>query len=226
MPTNSTPVLGRAFLQAAFVGVNWLHAGKWYLAQAPGPDASFIVNTATMDENNPSVSGSASSWEDTWKGQWVSLPEISTENTSATDVPNNNTTSDTGLSTGAKVGIIVGSAVGGALVLAMICVFWIRRRRRKTSSLSHEDMYKMVDDSSTKTNEGELAELSVSEWKQLNELAPDRERYEIGSERGPFYELGPEKKHVAELGDNKDSNSQCGPFELPDRSSVSKSQWI
>ncbi|KAJ5353756.1 hypothetical protein N7541_006320 [Penicillium brevicompactum] len=226
MPTNSTPVLGRAFLQAAFVGVNWLHAGKWYLAQAPGPDASFIVNTATMDENNPSVSGSASSWEDTWKGQWVPLPETSTEKTSATDGSNNDTTSETGLSTGAKVGIIVGSAVGGALVLAIITAFCIRRRRKQTSSQSHEDMYKMVDDSSTKTNEGELAELSVSEWKQLNELAPDRERYEIGSERGPFYELAPEKKLVIELGDNKVSHSQCGPFELPDRSSVSKSQWI
>ncbi|KAJ5319314.1 uncharacterized protein N7506_012018 [Penicillium brevicompactum] len=226
MPTNSTPVLGRAFLQAAFVGVNWLHAGKWYLAQAPGPDASFIVNTATMDEKNPSVSGSASSWEDTWKGQWVPLPETSTEKTSGTDASNDNSTSDTGLSTGAKIGIIVGSAVGGALVLAIIITFCIRHRRKQTSSQSHEDMYKMVDDSSTKTNEGELAELSVSEWKQLNELAPDRERYEIGSERGPFYELAPEKKPVTELGNNKDAHSQCGPFELPDRSSVSKSQWI
>ena len=30
--------LGRAFLQAAFVGVNWEpDVGLWFLAQAPGP---------------------------------------------------------------------------------------------------------------------------------------------------------------------------------------------
>ncbi|CAI7606626.1 unnamed protein product [Penicillium bialowiezense] len=227
MATNSTPVLGRAFLQAAFVGVNWLHSGKWYLAQAPGPDTSFIVNTATMDENNPSVTGSTSSWEDSWKKKWVALPKASSDTTNGTDISSdNNDTPGTELSTGAKVGIIVGSAVGGALMLAMICALWIRRRRRQTCSPSNEDLHKMEDDGWANTHGSELVEAPVNEWKQLNELAPDRERYEIGSERGPYYELGPEKKPLVELGHKRDSNSQFGPFELPERNSIVKSHWI
>ncbi|CAG8341131.1 unnamed protein product [Penicillium salamii] len=224
MATNSTPVLGRAFLQAAFVGVNWLHSGKWFLAQAPGPDASFIVDTATMDESSPSVSGSSSSWEDTWKRQWVALPKASTDTTNGTHSPSDTTTPDTGLSTTAKMGIIVGSAIGGALTLAMICGFWIRRRRRHRQHSTHEDKDAMLNEDNKNKSQPELVEAPVSEWKQLHELDPDLQRYEMASWQNQVYELGPEKKSIFEL-DHK-RRSQFGPFELPERSSVSRPGFI
>ena len=223
MATNSTPVLGRAFLQAAFIGVNWLHSGKWFLAQAPGPDASFIVNTATMDENNPSVSGSSSSWEDTWKRQWVVLPTPSTIATNGTHLPTD-TATDTGLSTIAKIGIIVGSVVGGALVLALICGCWIRRRRRQRQDPTDEDLHTILDDRNMDKRQSQLLEVPVNEWKQINELDPDLQRYEMASGQCQIYELGPEKKPIFEL-DHK-GTSHFGPFELPERSSMSRPGMI
>jgi hypothetical protein len=226
MATNGTPALGRAFLQAAFVGVNWLDSKKWFLAQAPGPDSSFIVSTVTIDENNPTVSGSSSSWEDTWRSHWVSLPTKSTINlTSQTHEPKNTATPDGGLSTIVKVGIIVGSTIGGGLVIALICGLCIRRRRRQKRLLSRKDkMYKEPADTWKDTHQSKLAEAPESEWQKLNELANDQQRYEMGPERGPFYELGPEKNPVVEIGHER--QSQHGPFELPERTSVYRHNFI
>ena len=221
MATNSTPALGRAFLQAAFVGVNWLDSKKWFLAQAPGPDSSFIVNTVTIDDNNPTISGSPSSWEDTWKSHWVPLPAKSATNTtSQTQEP----TPDAGLSTIVKVGIIVGSTVGGGLVIALICGMYIRRRRQQRQILMNKGIRKELVDHWKGARESTLAEAAENEWKQLTELAHNQQRYEMGSERGPFYELGPEKRPIGQLGHER--RSQHGPFELPERTSVYKHNFI
>lgn len=57
MPSDGPYSLGRAFLQAAFVGVNWHKgAGVWFLAQAPGPDYQSTPSTTVI---NPRTAGKA-----------------------------------------------------------------------------------------------------------------------------------------------------------------------
>lgn len=57
MPSDGPYSLGRAFLQAAFVGVNWHKGtGVWFLAQAPGPDYQSTPSTTVI---NPRTAGKA-----------------------------------------------------------------------------------------------------------------------------------------------------------------------
>ncbi|KAJ5622877.1 hypothetical protein N7490_011482 [Penicillium lividum] len=227
MATNSTPVLGRAFLQAAFVGVNWL-GGKWFLAQAPGPDGSFIVNTVTISDDESTILGSSNSWEDTWKTSWNVMEtkttntdtETSTEKSSSTV---DSTTDSNGLSTTAKIGIIVGSTVGGVIMIAICCGLCIRHRRQQEKPLNRDQNRATKEslDKRSSAHQSSLVEAPDNKWNQLNELDHSQQRYEMGSERGPFYELDRETIPLVEIGDEK--VVQQGPFELPERTSVLRS---
>ncbi|RAK98074.1 aspartic protease [Aspergillus ibericus CBS 121593] len=225
MATNSTPVLGRAFLQAAFIGVNWL-GGKWFLAQAPGPDGSFIVDTMTIGDNDSTVPGTSNSWEDTWKNSWKVIATKSTTNptsTSTTTDPQTSSSTDSkGLSTGVRTGIIVGSIVGGVSIIALFCVLCIRRRRQKIRA---QDRAKQSHiDQGSSTQQLEPVEAPNSVWDQYNELQSEP-RYEIGGERGPFYELGPEKGAIRGL--DQGTEVQHGDvFELPERTSILSSSNV
>ena len=126
--------LGRAFLQAAFIGVNWNQgSGKWFLAQAPGPNPGLTSSAALYPFSN--FSSSSSIWSDTWNGHWTPLPETTDtsapKSTSTQNTETSNTTRakmTTGTLTGeAKVGMGIGSA---ALVLFSISIFFFLRRRR------------------------------------------------------------------------------------------------
>lgn len=141
--------LGRAFLQAAFLGVIWdPQAGLWFLAQAPGP------NTAQTSQQVPlttTVSGSSNSWSDSWTGHWTPIKETtSTVNATNSTVPEGPTTttappaanssSPGGLSTGAKAGIGVGCAAAVATIIA-VALFVYRSRshaRLASAASSHE----------------------------------------------------------------------------------------
>ena len=122
--------LGRAFLQAAFIGVDWDQGlGQWFLAQAPGP------NTASNPLQTPitgiKLESSNTDWSDTWKPLWTALPAASANTTSSTD--SNAPATPTHLSTGAYAGIGVGIA---SLVLALLvaAVYFYGRRRKDRSS--------------------------------------------------------------------------------------------
>lgn len=217
MATNSTPVLGRAFLQATFVGVNWSEE-KWFLAQAPGPDGSFIVNAMTIGNHDSTISGTSNSWEDTWKNTWSLIPTSSHSNPIKTDTERNRPTTDSkGLSRIVKIGIIVGSSVGGVLVIALLCGLYIRRRRQQKKILNR-DATKGPFDQWSSAHQLSLVEAPDNKLNRLHELHHDQQRYEMGSERGIIYELGPEKGPIVELDYKKEV--QQGPFELPERTSV------
>ncbi|KAH7317133.1 aspartic peptidase domain-containing protein [Stachybotrys elegans] len=74
----AVPVLGRAFLQDAFVGGN-LESERWWLAQAPGPllpDASEISSIEWYDLG---IEGSGIDWAATWSEVWTALDELNQE---------------------------------------------------------------------------------------------------------------------------------------------------
>ncbi|KAB8264202.1 hypothetical protein BDV32DRAFT_145984 [Aspergillus pseudonomiae] len=127
MGTNGNYVLGRAFMQAAFVGVNWgPHQGSWFLAQAPGPNIPGTTTVTTINPSDNTVKSSSSDWESSWKGVWKELPATSAANTS-TPTPSEDSC---GLSTGAKTGITIAVAVAAAVVAVFAMWRWLRGRRQ------------------------------------------------------------------------------------------------
>lgn len=118
--TNGPYVLGRAFLQAAFFGVNWAMKGNgngnWFLSK----------NVISIHEANETLIGSfAQDWEETWVDHWT--PLTNTDN--STFIGSSSGSGGGGISTD-TITIICG-AVGGVfgLILTM-SVIWCGCLRR------------------------------------------------------------------------------------------------
>lgn len=211
MATNSTPALGRAFLQAAFIGVNWLGPQKWYMAQAPGPGDSFLANPVTIGDEDP-ISGSSSSWEASWSGSWVLLPTNSETPTSGHHTINESQ----GIPTAEKAGIIVGVTVGVLLGVVLVIGFCLRRRRKQRIAPSLEEHSLKVYGKAHEYHSG-TAEAPFESQNQLYELYNQTERHEADSGRG-YVELGLEKDSAVK----ERHEAEYGPFELAERTSVWK----
>ena len=187
--------LGRAFLQAAFIGVDWSQGGKWFLAQAPGPNTSSTPSAAPYPDIFSNSSSSSNKWSDTWEGYWTPLAEItnssapktpSTQNTGPSETARAKATGSS-LTTGAKVGIGIGSA---AFVGIMIIIFCLLRRRRPARKV-------LTLPSSAPTSTSPQAELE-NESAQIISEAPGREPAEIYTTSG--YPLQLHGDHVVEKG--------------------------
>ena len=129
-------VLGRAFLQAAFLGVNWeTGIGTWWLAQAPGPNTSSTPVITSIDLDAQTISPSTNIWEDTWSGIWTPLDKT-INSTNTTSSPQSTTSSKrSNLSAGDKAGIGIGAAIAAVLVIiAGIMVFRCTSRRSRSQS--------------------------------------------------------------------------------------------
>ena len=120
-------ILGRAFLQDAFVGAGW-NDGVFWLAQAPGPDGPHIPRVVGADTGRP-VKARDGDWISTWKNYWSNLEggAVQADETGETS---------TGLSTAAKAGIGVGVGLG-VIMLIVAVVFLLRRRRKKRGQAAH-----------------------------------------------------------------------------------------
>ena len=132
-PLASSYSLGRAFLQAAFVRVNWESGnGKWFLAQAPGPDIGNVPNQ--MPITSTTISATPDDWASTWKGELTPLllpgAASSSPSISAHARP---TEKSRHLAPGADAGIAIGATCAFmiALIIDLICY-----RRRKSQSRS------------------------------------------------------------------------------------------
>lgn len=146
--------LGKAFLQAAFIGMNWQENQIWFLAQAPGPGVRGS-NIRPIGPTDTAISADpngnfAETWADNWKA-----PMAIKNNRSITATPNTNgkkgaantsvSKSPTAVPTGAtngqkdasesempsktKAGIAVGVAVGALAVAGAVLLSCIRGRR-------------------------------------------------------------------------------------------------
>lgn len=120
--------LGKAFLQAAFLGVNWgLNGdGSWFLAQAPGPNTPSQAVVKSIGLDDQFVESSENNWSDTWKGAWTVIPESTMGNTTK-DGGNLGETKSSGLGKGTMAGIAVGALVISISCLAAGVLFWRRR---------------------------------------------------------------------------------------------------
>ena len=137
--------LGKSFLQAAFLGMNW-EQRKFFLAQAPGPGAAApnlqdISTDATMISSNP-VADFASSWSGIWKTTSQTSPSAGQTTPSDGSSGGGNTSSSTptpsggsGLSAGAKAGIGIGVVVAVLAVLGLGFIFFRRRRTRNVAMM-------------------------------------------------------------------------------------------
>jgi hypothetical protein len=127
--------LGRAFLQAAFLGTNWDVVGKqgvWWLAQAPGPNIAQQPNVQTIGSTDNTIVASSNDWKTSWENSWKPLKATTsaTSSASATSTTTNTAvaSSSNGLSSGAEAGIGVGAAV--VVIAAVVTVLFLRRRRK------------------------------------------------------------------------------------------------
>lgn len=141
--------LGRAFLQAAFVGVDWNQGvGKWFLAQAPGPNTGSTPDVSSYQDSFDGSTGSSDEWSGSWNGFWKPLPEVTKASNESTPTatqrsePSNTATATTtaagGLTSRAKVGLGLGIGIGiTALAIIAIAIFnFIRHRRRRNKGMA------------------------------------------------------------------------------------------
>ncbi|TVY78110.1 hypothetical protein LSUE1_G006095 [Lachnellula suecica] len=129
-------MLGKAFLQAAFLGVNWQldGKGKWFLAQAPGPNTPSQAVAKAIGLNDAFITPTTNEWVDTWKGAWTPITD-STNSGSSTPSQSIAQNKKSGLSGGAIAGIAIG--VVGAVSIALAIGIWVWRKQ-KTDRVSSE----------------------------------------------------------------------------------------
>ena len=129
--------LGRAFLQAAFIRINWENS-KWFMAQAPGPGVG-ATDAQEIGPNDTSInSDHISNFAATWSKDWTPLSQssnASSNNTSSSNASNSigvpKTSPRRGLSHKAKVGVGVGVSVGALAIAGFALLIYLRRMRKE-----------------------------------------------------------------------------------------------
>ncbi|KNB13380.1 hypothetical protein FOXG_12896 [Fusarium oxysporum f. sp. lycopersici 4287] len=131
---NGRYVLGRSFLQDAFVGANWHpDANTWWLAQAPGPRVQATTDVTSIETKDKTISKGGNNWEASWKGVWDDEPTPSPSSTptkAASPSEQDEVESKPSMPTATKVGIAVGAGAALCLIALGLGIFFWRRRRR------------------------------------------------------------------------------------------------
>ncbi|KAF4447800.1 hypothetical protein F53441_8704 [Fusarium austroafricanum] len=131
---NGQYVLGRAFLQDAFVGANWHpDVDTWWLAQAPGPNIQLTTNIVSIMKKDKTVSKGGNDWKASWNGVW---DDEETAANTPTKANTNEEVDETGMLGGTKAGIGIGAAA--AVLEIGIGMFFIWRRRRSQTTDSQQ----------------------------------------------------------------------------------------
>ena len=121
---NETVRLGRAFLQAAFIAQNW-ESGKFFLAQAPGPQQLRPPAVKSIFGNDTTLQPPP--FPPTWESTWASVLTPLASPSAAASSP-----SSSSLSAGARAGIGIGVSLGILAGIAGACLFFLKRRKRHT----------------------------------------------------------------------------------------------
>jgi len=142
---NGAPaaILGRAFLQAAFIGVNWSDrsGATWFMAQAPGPNTPGTASVEEISAVKTDIVQSPNEWIRSWDGGWSELEKVGTTASvsapSATGSGASNAEPRNGASlpTAAKVGVGIGTGISIFVVLASFLLWW-RKRAKKIQQIN------------------------------------------------------------------------------------------
>ena len=160
-PLNSYDYsLGRAFLQAAFLGGDCSQlSGRWFLAQAPGPDIPSIptVDKYPADLNFSNV---ANNWVGTWSSVWTPLPDTADDNNKKN------------FTVGAKVGISIACLVILATLIGLSIFFFRRSRRLKRSTapvlVKQEEQYALTSSLTPQVSSKKIREMPIREPQELS----------------------------------------------------------
>ena len=119
--------VGRAFLQAAFVGVNY-EQNVGFMAQAPDPDMDQSVTKTLQPGDKIFDTNPIDSFAKSWRNHWTVLPDSSDSGGSTVGTINSSTSQPFGLPAGAIAGIVIGVV---ALIAIIAGAFlWYRRKRK------------------------------------------------------------------------------------------------
>ena len=173
----STYSLGRAFLQAAFTGVEWSRDnGTWHLAQAPGPNIPSAASSVTFGD---SIRSSSANWASTWEGHWTPLSATPNPQAVNGDQAPQGGGSGVHLSGGAISGIAIGALAFVAIAFAAFLLIRLRRHRGRASYQEDVKPWKP---------EPVLGSVVVHE-------APDMEPHEVVARQGMVWEMSAERQH-------------------------------
>ena len=127
--------LGRAFMQAAFVSVNWMqdYKGVWMLAQAAGPNIPESPDVTVIGAQDRTLRASDSSWELSWQGVWAPIAANGSQEDvkpgpGASDGPSASASSSVS-SVALTAGLTVMAVVIVTIGLALVYLFYRRRGR-------------------------------------------------------------------------------------------------
>ncbi|OQE18608.1 hypothetical protein PENSTE_c017G06030 [Penicillium steckii] len=168
-PTTGTYMLGRAFLQAAFIAENYGTGsgyGSWFLAQAPGPGLVDISDQKVIEEDADKIPATDNSWEVSWNSYWTPLSSAIDNSTNSTSDSTSSSSSE--LSQGGTIGVGVGVGVGGTAVLCLIVWFLARRRQKKKQGLNAVPATANCNGPSKETNGGDRTLRPKENWQSYS----------------------------------------------------------
>ncbi|KAI9886323.1 MAG: hypothetical protein M1823_001881 [Watsoniomyces obsoletus] len=201
--------LGRAFMQAAFMGMNWSR-NKWWLAQASGPKMT-VAPLRSIDNDTVSISSfQKGNWSASWDGFWTALPQVinpaAATSTGVSLVPTGASTASSNSPTisaspssaskmtpGVKAGVgVVVSLAGLAVFLGAILYYLRRRKQQRVYGTPPEQSY---DEHCTANHQYPPA---MAKWTP-GEMSAGEAACEIGPSRFESVDLGTRQSEPVEL---------------------------
>ncbi|KAL1303226.1 hypothetical protein AAFC00_006642 [Neodothiora populina] len=204
-------VLGRAFLQAAFIGRNSRQQITW-LAQAPGPGASNnglgVTGVSIQDSQTEldDIENDSSLFAQSWAHHWtpmVANNDIKNHTTVPTDSPDPTPSPIQTAISRAIAGVVLGTATGTAIIAVGFC-FCLRRRASKPNAAAKISTHRL---SSEKSLTGMSEESSAVALGPIKKSASQTSRHSSGQASPPRYRN--EQDWYVEM------PSQIDPQELP-----------
>lgn len=181
VPENYQPALGRAFLQAAFVGFEYEN-NLTFIAQGPGSSMEQSITKIYNSTDKSLAPNALGTFASLWEPRWTILASNTSTNNSM------NTHKDKrGLSKGAITGAAIGSVIGALGIVTAAAFLWGKRKGTGDTAIVDEQSEApamAIDDQPTSTN-GEPPELES--WAKPSEAHGN----------APPHEMTPEQVHEA-----------------------------
>ena len=127
---STTWHLGRAFMQAAYLSINW-EENKFFVAQAVGPDMGPSSIQSIQPTDTTITGGDISEFQSSWQSSWTEIATNSSVSGNTTGPSPKGNDSDKGLSTAAKAGIGVGIVLAVLVVAGLTALLLIQKKRKR-----------------------------------------------------------------------------------------------